>query len=203
MKVNFLVIGFSGGGWGWSAAIPAVQKTTPAIASREGTNLLVFMMAWAELFISSFLSFFFSVSFFFYKRGVRERVHNRSRLATRRDPLVLRHYKPSIHIDRLPGDIGGIVRSKKGHQSRNIFGVTPTFKGNSFNPFFHQLAGFIVAKKLPPMFVIVGPHVGRYNTRADSVHRDAVGCQFLCQALGKADHREFACRIMRGVDEAL
>jgi hypothetical protein len=45
MKVNFLVIGLSGtAAWGWSAALAAVQKARPAIARREGTILLRFIM---------------------------------------------------------------------------------------------------------------------------------------------------------------
>jgi hypothetical protein len=101
--------------------------------------------------------------------------------------LGLRHDKPSIHIDRLPGDVGGIIRSKKAHQSRNVFGVTPTFKGNSLNPFFHQFAGLIITEKLSPMLIVVSPHVGLDNSGANGVHRNAVGRQFLGQALGKAD----------------
>ena len=117
--------------------------------------------------------------------------------------MGLRHDKPSIDVDRLPGNVGGVIRSKKAHQSRNVFGVPPAFKGNSLNPFFHQFARLIITEKLPPMLVVVSPHVGLDDSGANGIHRNAVGRQFLSQALGKADHCEFAGRIMRGVNEAL
>jgi hypothetical protein len=69
----------------------------------------------------------------------------------------LRHDKPSIDVDRLPGNVGGIIRSKKAHQSRNVFGVPPAFKGNSLNPFFHQFARLIITEKLPSMLVPAYP----------------------------------------------
>jgi hypothetical protein len=45
MKVSFFVIRLSGACAGWSAANPAVHKATPAIASRERTILVAFILS--------------------------------------------------------------------------------------------------------------------------------------------------------------
>src|SRR5690606_38332805 len=54
-----------------------------------------------------------------------------------------------------------------------------------------------------PDAVIVVPHLGVNDARADGVYGDALSRHFLGQALGEADDAKFRRSIVRSVDESI
>src|SRR6185437_9950094 len=71
------------------------------------------------------------------------------------------------------------------------------------HPFGHQFAGLVIPEQLPPNLVVIGPHVGFNDARAEGVDGDGFLRDFLGEALSDADHGEFRGGVMRRIDEAL
>jgi hypothetical protein len=118
-------------------------------------------------------------------------------------PTGSRHDQPAVDIDRLAGNVGGIVAGEESHQPRNIFAGAGASHRDTLDPFRHQLARPVVAKQLAPGLVVIGPHVSVDDPRTEGIHGDALLGQLLGEALGYADHPELRCGVMRGEDETL
>ncbi|EGE56495.1 hypothetical protein RHECNPAF_6420040 [Rhizobium etli CNPAF512] len=125
------------------------------------------------------------------------------RRACRPTSLGSGHNQSAIDIDRLAGDISGVVAGEEGDQAGDIFAGSGALHRDAFDPFLHQFTGGVVAEQLAPGLVVIGPHVGFDDAGAEGVDGNLFDRDFLRQALGDADDAHFRGGVVRGVDEAV
>ena len=109
----------------------------------------------------------------------------------------------AIDVDGLAGDVSGVFGGEEEQQVRHVVVGAGAAERNLGNPFGHEFTGRIAAKQSAPFAVVVGPHVGSDDAGGVRVDRDAIGREFLGQALGESHHAELAGGVVRCVDEAL
>jgi hypothetical protein len=61
-----------------------------------------------------------------------------------------RHKQSTVHVYRLTGDIGSIVRGQKCHQAGDVLGFADSFERNIVDPFLHELTRLVVTQKFAP-----------------------------------------------------
>ncbi len=98
-------------------------------------------------------------------------------------PVLSRVLWAAVDVDRLAGDIGGVVACEKGDEATTSSTRPARPIGMLADPFGHQFAGLVVSEQPAPSLIVIRPHIRVDDAGADGIDGDALLGDLLGEAL--------------------